>query len=68
MHWCMQAHLLVAAAQQRAELVQNTAALEAKIIVADREVQGLHAACMRLGGANQALIQSFKCAPWNSRS
>ena len=39
---------------------QKTAAIQVKIVVADREVQGLHAALVRLTGANQGLIQSFK--------
>ena len=62
--WCVfvgcQAHVLISSAQKRAELQQQTAAMEAKNIIADKEVQGLHAALMRLGGANQDLIESFK--------
>ena len=57
-----QAYLLVSGAQRRAELQQKTAAVEVRSAVASQEVQGLHAALVRLTGANQGLIQSFKCA------
>ena len=53
--------MLISGAQRRAELQQKTAAVEVKIVVAEREVQGLHAVLVRLDGANQGLIQSFKC-------
>lgn len=58
----LQAYKLISGAQRRSELQQKTAAVEAKIVVADREMQGLHAALVRLNGSNQGLIQSFKCA------
>ena len=58
----MQAQMIIVSAQQRAELQQQTAAMEAKIIIADREVLGLHAALTRLGVSNHDLIQSFKYA------
>ena len=54
--------MIIISAQQRAELQQQTAALEAKIITADREVLGLHAALARLGVSNRDFIQSFKYA------
>lgn len=52
--------MLVSSAQKRAELQQQTAAVQVKIVVADKEVNGLHAALVRLNGANHGLIQSFK--------
>lgn len=59
-HAGCQASVLISSAQKRAELQQQTAAMEAKNIIADREVQGLHAELVRLGGANKDLIESFK--------